>query len=134
MITEGLASLDRYFIWSNRMRLLFDNVLKTGEHGTSRFSLESRMYMSYWYASLYVVIEGWHELKLSDSTIDALLQSKNVDLLRRYRNGVFHYQKTYNDDRFVEFIKEGEDTVNWVRGLTSAFDKYLLDEINGQKS
>jgi hypothetical protein len=49
--------------------------------------------MSYWYAALYVVIEGWRDLGLADATIDALLQSPNVDLLKRYRNGVFHFQK-----------------------------------------
>ena len=58
------------------------------------------IFMSYWYGGLYAVIEGWQELGLTDPTIDRLLESPNVELLRRYRNGVFHYQMTYFDDRF----------------------------------
>jgi len=50
--------------------------------------------VSAWYASLWVVVEGWKELELDDSSIDKLLNAapEYVDLLRRYRNGVFHYQ------------------------------------------
>jgi Resolvase, N terminal domain len=67
--------------------------------------IESFLYMSYWYGGLYVVIEGWQELSLSDAVIDATLQSPNVDLLRRYRNGVFHFQRDYNDERFLAFMQ-----------------------------
>lgn len=59
--------------------------------------IESFLYMSYWYGGLYVVIEGWQRLKLSDDIIDNLLISSNVQLLKRYRNGVFHFQKEYID-------------------------------------
>jgi hypothetical protein len=42
------------------------------------------IFMSYWYGGLYVVVEGWRELRLSDPKIDALLTSQNVNLLKRY--------------------------------------------------
>jgi hypothetical protein len=71
--------------------------------------------MSYWYGGLYVVIEGWQELGLSDAVIDATLQSPNVHLLRRYRNGVFHFKKDYNDERFLAFMKDGNASVSVVR-------------------
>lgn len=58
------------------------------------------LYMSLWYACLYVLIEGWLQLKLSDPEVDALLESPNVDLLERFRNGVFHYQRDYWDERW----------------------------------
>ena len=47
------------------------------------------MYLSYWYAGLFVVCEGWQELKLSDPEIDGLLASPNLELLKRFRNGVY---------------------------------------------
>lgn len=88
---------------------------------------ESWIAMSYWYGGLYVVIEGWRELELRDPQIDALLASPNVDLLKRYRNGIFHYQRRYFDERFVELIRDGEDVVNWVRELNSQFGRFFLE-------
>jgi hypothetical protein len=81
------------------MRTHFDEVLSRGAP-VGEAEIESFLYMSYWYGALYVVIEGWRELKLADTGIDNLLESPNVDLLRKYRNGVFHFQADYNDKRF----------------------------------
>jgi hypothetical protein len=33
-------------------------------------------YMSYWYAALYVIIEGWKKLDLRDEAIDRLLDHR----------------------------------------------------------
>ena len=69
--------LHRYFIWANRMRIHFEEILdkhtkqQIDEH---RLGIESMMYMSLWYGLLYVVIEGWESLKLSDVIIDELLK------------------------------------------------------------
>jgi hypothetical protein len=41
----------------------------------------SGIFMSYWYGGLYSVIEGSKELALRDEEIDALLKSRNIDLL-----------------------------------------------------
>lgn len=84
--------------------------------------------MSYWYASLYVVIEGWKELKSHDQPIDRLLENKQyVDLLKRYRNGIFHFQKKYFDERLMNFIKEGEKTAIWAKSLHNEFSRYFLN-------
>ena len=91
------------------------------------FSDSPGIFMSYWYGGLYVVIEGWLELGLHDATIDQLLSSPNVGLLKRYRNGVFHFQKEFVDARFHEFFAS-EDSVTWVRALSSAFGDYFLSE------
>jgi hypothetical protein len=101
-LNSALGSLHRYYIWANRMRVHFDDKLlvvseqlrKAPERYTYEF-IEANLYMSYWYGGLYVVIEGWQRLRLSDSTIDELLASPNVRLLKKYRNGVFHFQKAY---------------------------------------
>jgi len=122
----AIRTLHRYFIWANRMRAHFDEILSRGNPFSGPGQIESFLYMSYWYGGLYVVIEGWQELKLVDPEIDALLQSPNVGLLRRYRNGVFHFQTEYNDTRFEAFMTEGAATVEWVRTLNSEFRRYLL--------
>ncbi len=123
-------TLHRYFIWADRMRLHFDNVLlNKNKLDPKYFNIDSFLYMSYWYGGLYVVIEGWHELKLQDQTIDSLLKSPNVALLKKYRNGVFHFQKEYMDKRFTEFMNKGENCVKWVRELRKAFSDYFLEKL-----
>ena len=127
-VPPEILTLHRYFIWANRMRTHFDAILADGQPEGTR-DIESFLYMSYWYAALYVVIEGWRDLKLTDKTIDELLNSPNVGLLRRYRNGAFHFQKKYLDRRFEEFMKEGVDQVTWIRTLNEQFGRYFLDTV-----
>jgi len=132
-LDPAVFALHRYYIWANRMRTHFDDLLARQRAGEARNEIEEFLYMSYWYAGLYVVVEGWQELGLSEPTIDNLLMSPNVDLLRRYRNGVFHFQKEYYDDRFVGFIGQGVEVVRWVRDLTLHLGRYFLQLLNPQE-
>lgn len=124
--SAAILTLHRYFIWANRMRTHFDDLLKEKQR-LKGWEVEANLYMSYWYGGLYVVVEGWRELKLSDAAIDQLLSSRNADLLRRYRNGVFHFQKKYYDERFTALIRDGEDVVDWVRTLNREFGRFFLN-------
>lgn len=72
------------------MRVHFDEALND-TNDTVADSVVIRIYMDMWYSSLFVVIEGWRELYIDDNIINELLKSENVDLLRKYRNSVFHY-------------------------------------------
>ena len=114
------------------MRTHFEDVLaKSREMGTKAGleDIETFMYMSFWYGELYVVVEGWRRLTLADAIVDALLEdSEMVELLRRYRNGTFHYQANYWDDRFINFIKVGRRSATWVRKLNRALGAYFLRE------
>jgi len=122
-----ILALHRYFIWANRMRTHLDAILDRGEiKRHSEFPIEAHMYMSLWYACLYVVIEGWQGLGLKDVTIDALLKSPNTLLLKRYRNGVFHFQRKYFDRRFLEIVDDGENVVAWIRNLNHEFGRFFL--------
>jgi hypothetical protein len=91
-----IFSLHRYFIWSIEMREHFQQMGKQFSPTPSFFDNEDAgrafMYLSYWYAGLFVVCEGWQDLKLADSEIDGLLASSNLELLKRFRNGVYHFQ------------------------------------------
>jgi hypothetical protein len=103
------------------------------EDAMDRALCDPGIFMSYWYGGLYVVIEGWRELGLTDSTVDRLLKSPNVELLKRYRNGIFHFQKQYFDERFTGFM-ESKDSVPWVRELNLAFGTYFLREAKKRKA
>ncbi len=118
------------------MRTHFDEVLKKSSENkitNDQFEIESRLYMSYWYGGLYVVIEGWKRLKLVDVAVDQLLESRNVGLLKRYRHGVFHFQPKYNDKKFLDFIVEGENCVEWIRQLNQEFGRFFLQWFNSNK-
>jgi hypothetical protein len=129
-VSPDVVTLHRYFIWANRMRTHFDEILAREQFTfEGAGEIESFLYMSYWYGGLYVVIEGWKSLKLSDARIDELLNSPNVELLRRYRNGVFHFQSNYHDKRFHEFMSQGTDEVVWVRSLNEQFGRYFLENL-----
>jgi hypothetical protein len=127
---DKIITLHRYFIWANRMRTHFDSLLlKDKTKVDSKLSIELFMYMSYWYAGLYVVIEAWRDLELTDTRIDELLKSPNVDLLRIYRNATFHYQEEYEDKKFRAFMEKGMAAVMWIRSLNSEFGSYFLKEV-----
>ncbi len=135
-MNEKINSLHRYYIWANKMRTDFYNLLssKPASHSGDfkGWEIESNMYMSLWYGLLYVVIEGWQELKLSDRTIDELLNNKNTELLKKFRNGTFHFQEKYNDDRFQKFYEE-PSTVEWVRNLNREFGRWFLNTLTANK-
>jgi hypothetical protein len=138
-LKNSIVVLHKYFIWADRMRFHLDQLIKTDIRRTKPksneeaniYQIEFNIYMSYWYGGMYVLIEGWKELKLSDPKIDKLLKSSNVNLLKRYRNGAFHFQKNYWDDRFMGFISSS-DSVPWVRELREEFSRFFLDNLSNK--
>ena len=136
---ESLVALHRYYIWANRLREHFDRVVE------SRITTpESRvpddillasdhgLFMSHWYAALYVVVEGWRRLKLQDPRIDELLESPNVGFLKRYRHFVCHYHPEYYDEKMAGFMSSA-DSVDWVRALNREFGRYLLERMDEKR-
>jgi hypothetical protein len=130
--SDELITLSRYFIWADTMKTHFEKALRkrrsvdlSGPDG-----MDVAMYMSLWYGCLYVVIEAWRDLGLRDREVDSLVASANTDLLRRYRNAVFHYQKEYWPEKSMAFLREGESSAVWVRAVHNALQRYLTDFLN----
>ena len=81
--------------------------------------------MSVWYALLYVVIEGYRDLKQEFAPLDALLsQEQYVNLLRLFRNAIFHYQENPLDEKVIGFL-EKEDSEKWIRELNRQFQAFF---------
>ena len=81
--------------------------------------------LSVWYALLYVVIEGYQKMGLCDEGVDAVLaQEEYVDVLKRFRNGIFHYQQNPIPEKVFGFL-EMEQSESWIRDLNSAFDAFF---------
>jgi hypothetical protein len=95
-----ILTLHRYWLWADFHKNV---MLEHREHLQARRSdpvqaaaieFDGLAALTFFYASLFVVIEGWRDLRLSDVEIDELLRSDNTELLRRFRNGVFHFHFT----------------------------------------
>ena len=128
---EMLLALHRYYIWANRLREHFDSAASPPTESAcpeAVFIDDRGLFLSHWYAALFVVVEGWQEVQLSDPEIDMILSSPNVHLLRRFRNGVFHYQRNYSDPRFLDLVL-AHGVVPWVRQLNLAFGRYFLQKL-----
>src|SRR6266480_2170070 len=137
-----IFSLHRYWIYSNRMREYFEAALSASQQDSTslaketdptkaiveaaKFSIGPGIFMSYWYGSLYVVIEGWKQLQLTDPKIHPLIASPNVKLLKKYRDGVFHFQRNFGEDRFKGFLS-WRILSAWVRAIHSEFGRYFLE-------
>ena len=90
-------------------------------------------YMSYYYGGLYVLIEGWRKLRLSDPTIDALLQSPHVDALKMYRNGSFHFHPDYFNNKFLALVAITDAPI-WIQSVRDAFSAWFLKHFRALES
>ena len=122
------VTLHRYYIWANKFRTHLGALVAGADLPLDIppvwFADEPGLFLSHWYAALYVVIDGWKELGFQDAEIDALLTSPNVEYLRRYRNGICHFQRQYLDERF-QGMMASPDSVQWVGSLNLAFGRFF---------
>jgi len=137
---EPLIALHRHFMAANKMRILFEQAVADPQKWNrfpdaaplEKFMLmhadDYGIFMFYWYSGLYVVIEGFQELKLKDQKIESLLQSPNTDALRLIRNATFHFQKEFFSPKMASFMAS-KDSVPWVFALTEAFSGFFLTEM-----
>jgi len=130
--------LFRYFMAASLMSQEFyrhladpkDAALHRGD-GMAFMVSKAGLKMCLWYGMLYVVIEGWHEVGLSDPEVDRLLTSPNTKRLKQFRNGMFHFQKDHwLPAKFADFFVPANQTVDWVLALTGELRRYLTAEMN----
>jgi hypothetical protein len=134
---ELVPILFRYFMAASLMSQEFYKHLgdpkdTTPHGGDPRAFMISKagLKMCLWYGMLYVVVEGWNESGLLDPEVDRLLASPNTKLLRRFRNGMFHFQTDHwLPGKFSEFFDPQNKTVEWVRALTAELRRCLMEEM-----
>lgn len=139
-INIHIITLYRYFAYSTHMRDLFrremdaegEKWLKLLREDISGLMLllfsPPGMYLMYSYSGIYLVIEGWKDLKLSDSRIDKLIDSPFVDRLRLFRNATFHYQKDPMSWKHLQFLgTEEEETEKWLNELYSELSRFFSE-------
>ncbi len=133
---EKMMCWGRYLYWANLSKERFDELLESYASPDEIPSGEYFAHSSQWFASLHIVIEGWCSLKLDDQAIGKLLSEFDAlqDLLRRYRNGVFHFQPNLLDSRFTELAKSTYNWTLWIRLLHDEFVRYFSDWLAGLSS
>jgi len=132
-----IITLYRYFAYAAHMRHLYrrevnDEWLKMLSADMSGLLLffysTPGIYLLYSYSGIYLVIEGWKNLKLSDPKIDELLDSQFVDRLRQFRNATFHYQKEPISWKHLQFFGSGEEqTEKWLNNLYSELERFFRE-------
>jgi hypothetical protein len=135
---EELAPiLFRYFMAASLMSQEFykhlGDPVDTALHGGDPMAFmisKAGLKMCLWYGMLYVVVEGWKESGLSDPEVDRLLASPNTELLRRFRNGMFHFQTDHwLPAKFSDFFVPQNKTVEWVHALTTELRRCVMAEM-----
>ncbi|WP_350351723.1 hypothetical protein ABS642_21535 [Microbacterium sp. A8/3-1] len=140
-----LMALHKYFLNADFLRDVFMRQIKdSGPPVDASFakSLNTMTAMSLWYATVFVVIEGWQELKLADAKVDACLTDENhVNHLRLFRNQMFHYQEAYDNPKLIKFLGENdsdaETVTRWIRtthaALGEAIEAAIQANLDGQR-
>lgn len=123
--TEKTFAWARYLYWTDIHRRRLDEWVEQPDREETTWGSHFFALASQFYAFLYVSLEGWRRLRFENPVVDALLESSPdyVDLLRRFRNSVFHYRPRLIEERYAGFIADSEVTVPW--------SVYLHDEFCG---
>jgi hypothetical protein len=121
---ELLFSWGRYLYWAELRQRDWDRFMTEKGADAEKAIPEWLGVSCYWAASLYVVIEGWEAGKFKDPIIDALLRVSNYkDLLRRIRNGTFHFQPELTSPK-TEFLEPSDATL-WLHFIHEEFCRWL---------
>jgi hypothetical protein len=125
--SEVLFSWGRYLYWADLMQRDWDKFMSEKGENAKKAIPEWLGVSCYWAASLYVVIEGWETAKFKDPIVDALMEvSDYKHVLRRLRNGTFHYQPAIISQKVTDFFQTPDVTL-WLYFLHEEFCRWLRD-------
>jgi hypothetical protein len=112
-------ALHRYFLHASRNRDLFVAEQTRSPHLLHKD--RSRAHLELWYACLITVLEGWKREKINHAPVTEMARDhRKIDLLKKYRNAVFHYSPDYDDPRFVAVSEEADFVERLANLLQSA--------------
>lgn len=94
-----------------------------GEYQRDQIGSEFITFTLYWFASLFVVVEGWKKLNIKEPKIDKMID-EHWDSLRIFRNAVFHFQP--EDRKHKQFFDVAK--FNWAEELHAALQKFFESE------
>jgi len=130
-----LISLHKHWLNADAVKQFVTSKVEGGKNMNENILKEAQMLSSFsrltvFYGLIYVVIEGYKELKYSNDAIDKLLNNEEfVDSLRLFRNSTFHYQKEPISEKALKFL-ELPESENWIRQLNLAFIAFFEEKLS----
>lgn len=128
---QGLLALYKHWCTADAVKVTVASPVHDGPHDWPEDLLAlARMHSSFlrisvWYALLFVVVEGYRELKADDTGVNELLANEEMtDSLRRFRHAVFHYQEDPVGPKLMTFL-EAKESETWAPKLHSAFKAFF---------
>lgn len=139
---QAMAALHKYYLRAETMRAHYSKsveILKSVYGPTewmkdkpNPLHFEARMYLDYWWAALYVVVEAYEKLDLYDAATEKLLKSPLRSKLNRHRAGTYHFREKYFDLDVLELATTGGGA-QWATALDTALGAYLLGELKARR-
>lgn len=136
-----LAALHKHWCIADAVRVVADSPVVTpneeaaaiktfgpefamiGKHA----SLMARI--SVWYSLLYVVVEGYRDLKQNFQPLDDVLAKEDyVNLLRLFRNANFHYQEDPLSEKLLGFLAKPDSEI-WIRSLNKQLQEFFMQTL-----
>ena len=138
---HAMASLHKYYLRAEIMRGEFHTAREQfnqkygknwkGNSNTTEY-FRAQMCIDYWIAGIFVVVEGYEKLCLSDPEVAKLLASPFQSKLRSYRAGTYHFREKYFDYDIRSFLGSREASA-WVESLDMALGCFLLREMSARR-
>jgi hypothetical protein len=121
-LTDPVLALTVYWLRADVMHTLVHATMDAWREDPTAHKTEFDTYTSFWLSALYVVVEGFTDLKLDATQVPEMLNPR-VQTLKRFRNGCFHYQRSSSKaDPFREL-----DALDWAEQLHNQFRAFFSD-------
>ena len=127
---KDIRALRRYFVTAETMRVRAQKMMD--KYGPDELMFDKPQfakffgYTSLWFSTLWVALDGWRELGLSDDHIQEVLDDDRMDLLRQFRNVTFHFKREYVAPRHLAFLT-AEDSMAWVFNAHYSLNVALME-------
>jgi hypothetical protein len=121
-LTDLVLALAVYWLRADVMHALVHATEDAWLEDVTTHKAEFETYIAFWLSALYVVVEGFRELKL-DATQVPEMSAPRMDTLRLFRNGCFHYQRDYK--KYAPFLSGDLEAFDWAERLHQQFGAYF---------
>lgn len=131
MVKEArLRALHRYFLAAARMRQDFWDFYRQHHESAGRDSelyVDFFTYLSLWYSTLWVALDGWKQLGVEDAALGEALEDPRTLLLRDFRNATLHFDSTFPAKRHMALI-DASQAAGWVFYVHAKLERAILAE------
>ncbi|MGI2069249.1 hypothetical protein [Shewanella baltica] len=136
---SSMVALHSHWLNADAVKVVINTSISIDESFPCEIQKLSQLHSSFrrvsvFYSLLYVVVEGYQELKSFDEKVDLLLEAEDfVNALRLFRNATFHYQKAPIPEKAMKFL-EADNSEYWIQELHSAFRQYFEKQLPIQET